>query len=289
MLATLKFLSDLPLYDLEKPYELCGFPEVPQSDRSNCQFTDHNNIKLEDVRGQENKYSINDYGFAFVNHTSSLDLKAQYFEHQNRNDAVVNTYLKECIELVKREIGADRVVCIDWRLRRNFSERKTIYEDDPRYFAIPPASVMHCDFSEEGGREKLHVHLPSREVAESIRKGQRVQFFNVWRPLHPVDNAPLVLCDRRSVRRSDLLEADKVSPGLIERDSMLKYDTNQKWYWLSNQQPDEVTLFKSWDSCNDENIADCAPHGSAKIPVSECVSRPRESLEVRLIVLFNEG
>lgn len=288
MLATLKFLSDLPLYDLEKPYELCGFPEVPQSNRTNFQFTNHNNIKLEDVRGQEKTCSIGRHGFAFVSHASSLDLKSQYFEHQTRDEAIVNKYLQECIELVKREMRVNRVVCIDWRLRRNFAERRTVYEDDSRYFAIPPASVMHCDFSEEGGRDKLTVHLPPEEVTELTTKRRRVQFFNVWRPLLPVENAPLVLCDRRSVRRSDLLEADKVSPGLIERDYFVKYDADQKWYWLSNQRPDEVTIFKSWDSCNEASTAGCAPHGSATIPVSERASRPRESLEVRLIALFNE-
>ena len=122
MLATLKFLSDLPLYDLEKPYELCGFPEVPQSNRTNFQFTNHNNTKLEDVRGQEKQYSIDRHGFAFVSHASSLDLKSQYFEHQTRNEAVVNKYLQECIELVKREMRANRVVCIDWRVRQRYSD-----------------------------------------------------------------------------------------------------------------------------------------------------------------------
>ena len=78
---------------------------------------------------------------------------------------------------------------------------------------------------------------------------------SVWRPLLPVENAPLVLCDRRSVHRSNLVEADKVSPGLIERDYFVKYDADQKWYWLSNQRPDEVIIFKSWDSCNEASVA----------------------------------
>ena len=213
MLATLKFLSDLPLYNLEKPYKLCRFPEVPQSNRTNFQFTNHNNIKLEDVRGQEKTCSIDRHGFTFVSHVSSLDLKSQYFEHQTRDEAIVNKYLQECIELVKREMGVNRVVCIDWRVRQRHSNAllrssltlsssdaillkgklytKTILATSRYHLLLLCIAVSASiakrnfldftdrvvDFSEEGGRDKLTVHLPSEEVTELTMKRRRVQFF----------------------------------------------------------------------------------------------------------------
>ena len=78
---------------------------------------------------------------------------------------------------------------------------------------------------------------------------------SIWRPLQVVYNAPLVLCDRRSVRACDVLEADKVFPTKVDLDYLVKYNQDQKWYWLAGQQPDEVTLFKTWDSQCETEIA----------------------------------
>lgn len=64
---------------------------------------------------------------------------------------------------------------------------------------------------------------------------------------------PLLLCDQRTVRKNDLVEVDRVLPDKVEKGFYLFYRDSQEWYWLSSQRPEEVTIFKTWDS---ERIVD---------------------------------
>ncbi len=72
---------------------------------------------------------------------------------------------------------------------------------------------------------------------------------SVWRPLNKaVEDCPIALCDPRSVDPRDLLAADRVTPDFAVELYYLKHNPNQKWYWLANQAPDELTVFVNYDS-----------------------------------------
>lgn len=68
-------------------------------------------------------------------------------------------------------------------------------------------------------------------------------------------NAPLVLTDRRSVQADDLLEVDKVLPDKIEKAYYVKHKTYHKWYWFSDQTPDDLALFKTWTLSRNGELA----------------------------------
>ena len=78
---------------------------------------------------------------------------------------------------------------------------------------------------------------------------------SVWRPLFRVENAPLILCDRRSIKKPDLVEVDKVLPDKVEKHFFLIYREYHKWHWISNQEADEVILFLSWTPEGDRETA----------------------------------
>ena len=61
-----------------------------------------------------------------------------------------------------------------------------------------------------------------------------------------MENAPLVLCDKRTVHKSDLLEVDKVQPSVVTQDLYLHFAEPQRWFFLSQQTVDEVTVFMGW-------------------------------------------
>jgi len=134
---------------------------------------------------------------------------------------------------------------------------------------------------------------------------------SVWRPLNDVvRDAPLALCDRRSVRRDDLVPVDKVHENIWEEGLYLKYRTYHRWYWKSLQTKDEAIMFISWDSTeghdNKDDLDDlvgkyflltyhtasnrsaCPPHVSFEHPDIPAGCPPRESVEVRLIAFFKE-
>jgi hypothetical protein len=70
-----------------------------------------------------------------------------------------------------------------------------------------------------------------------------------------VKNAPLLLADRRSVSKHDLIEADQIWPDKVNQTDYIYHRQNHKWYWLSNQTPDEIVLFATWNPNSNERFA----------------------------------
>jgi hypothetical protein len=102
-----------------------------------------------------------------------------------------------------------------------------------------------------------------------------------------VKNTPLLFCDRRTVRKDDLVEVDKVLSDKVERSYFLFHKNYHQWYYLSSQRNNEVAIFPTWSSVTGDSFADCSPHG-AGASVEDGLSDPRESIEVRLLVIMEE-
>jgi hypothetical protein len=118
MYAKIGFLVDLPLYEEEQPYELYGFPTKSSEVQSNCVLEDKT-VSAEDVRGQEWNFTLEGAGFKVINHVSNCELIAEHFEKAPEGNSVVDRYLEETLELVKREFKATRAICFDWRVGHN--------------------------------------------------------------------------------------------------------------------------------------------------------------------------
>jgi len=63
---------------------------------------------------------------------------------------------------------------------------------------------------------------------------------------------------------------------------MIHHNPQQRWFYLSSQQPNEVLLFKAADS--DEKLSAPVAHGSFRLPRA-APAAPRESVDVRLLVM----
>ena len=70
----------------------------------------------------------------------------------------------------------------------------------------------------------------------------------------PVRDWPLALCDASSVEPSDLVPADIIYPDFVAENQMVHYNDGHRWYWLPDQQKDEVLVFRSVDS---ESVPPC--------------------------------
>lgn len=78
-------------------------------------------------------------------------------------------------------------------------------------------------------------------------------FKSIWVPYgHDIEDCPLAMCDASTVRQENLLIADHITRTYIGETVYPLYDPNAKWYYLSNQSPDEVLILKIFDS--DENV-----------------------------------
>lgn len=69
----------------------------------------------------------------------------------------------------------------------------------------------------------------------------------------PVRDWPLALCDAKSVDPlNDLETADVVYQDHVEENYQAYYNENQKWLYISDQQPSEVLVFRCADSMEDK-------------------------------------
>jgi hypothetical protein len=113
--------------------------------------------------------------------------------------------------------------------------------------------------------------------------GQRYAFINVWRPIRgPLRDAPLAMCDARSVSAGDLIPSD-----LIYRDRkgeiyLMQHNPKQRWYYVPEMRADEVLLLKCYDSARDGRAV-LSPHGAFEDPTAPADVLPRESIELRTI------
>jgi hypothetical protein len=111
--AAFEYLQWQPLYDEEKPYEIfLQIPEdLPNIRRTNLVFGKGEKQLVEDVRGSEDHYKLNEHGFQILRAPTT-------FENFTSKDAVEAVYLPECIQLLKENVeDVDRVYFFNWRVR----------------------------------------------------------------------------------------------------------------------------------------------------------------------------
>ena len=109
--ATLEFLADIPLYQIEKPFLALLSPSqlVDRNfPRENLQWEHHDKINIKDVRDDPFNYTIEKCGFQVLQHRSKIE---------SFNLAIdVNMYKMETEMLLKNELGAEHVYCYDLRV-----------------------------------------------------------------------------------------------------------------------------------------------------------------------------
>ena len=73
---------------------------------------------------------------------------------------------------------------------------------------------------------------------------------SVWHPLQgPLVDWPLALCDASTVNfANDTMPGDVVDRDAIFENTQVHFSQGQKWFYLSNQLPSEMLIFKNADS-----------------------------------------
>lgn len=157
-----------------------------------------------------------------------------------------------------------------------------------------PAEQVHNDYTEGSGPKRRREILEAAGRADLMDR--HVAFVNLWRPIiGPVRDNPLGVCDARSVLPSDFVateirhfgEEDLQTPRHVGEIYSVIYRPEHRWFYVSEMQPDEALLLKCYDSRIDGR-ARFMPHTGFQNP--ECPSDfvPRESIEARALVVFEE-
>jgi hypothetical protein len=237
--------------------------------------TERHEVAIEDMRPHADALSLDREGFELRHHTTAADLYD--------DEALEKVYYPEIEALLRAALGASRVKIFD-ATRRSDAGAGARNRDGLR----GPASRVHVDYTAKSGPQRVKDLFGEVEAARLTASGARIVQINVWRPIRgPVQRSPLALADASSVAPEDLVATDQVFPDRVGEIYHLAHDPAQRWYYAPAMTPDEVLLIKGWDSL-DDGRARFSPHGAFDLPDTPDSAPPRESIEVRTLVVIED-
>jgi len=236
--------------------------------------TEDRPVSIADMRAVADTLSIEREGFEFMRRPTAV-------EDLHDDEAVEQVYNAEIETLLRERFNATRVVVFD-ATRRSDSTEGAANPDGLR----GPASRVHVDYTVASGPQRVSDILGEEEFARLEQAGARIVQINVWRPIRgPVERSPLALADASSVRPDELIATDQVFPDRVGEIYQLAYAPTQRWYYAPEMTTDEVILIKGWDSL-DDGRARFTPHGAFDPPELRDGAPPRESIEIRTLVII---
>ena len=231
-------------------------------------------VPIGDMREIADTLSIDREGFELLRHTTAV-------EDLYDDDAVDTRYYPEIKALLRQRFDADRVVDFDVT-RRSDDGAGAVNRDGLR----GPARRVHVDYTVKSGPQRVKDILGEAEAERLAASGARIIQVNVWRPIRgPVRRTPLALADASSIRPEELIATDQVFFDRVGEIYHLAHAPLQRWYFTPRMTPDEVLLIKGWDSL-DDGRAQFTPHGAFELPDTDETAPPRESIEVRTLVII---
>ena len=238
--------------------------------------TERHAVEIQDMRPLADALSLDHEGFELHRHESAV---ADLYD-----DAAIETvYYPEIDALLRAVTGASRVVIFD-ATRRSDGGAGAKNRDGLR----GPASRVHVDYTARSGPQRVKDLFGEAEAARLAASGARIVQINVWRPIRgPVERSPLALADASTVRPADLIATDQVFPERVGEIYHLAHHPAQRWYYAPRMTADEVLLIKGWDSLEDGR-ARFTPHGAFELPDTPPHAAPRESIEVRTLVVIED-
>ncbi|HZC45106.1 MAG TPA: CmcJ/NvfI family oxidoreductase [Candidatus Acidoferrum sp.] len=226
-------------------------------------------VSIHNARAINNELSLDRQGFAITRQNTAVE---NFYDPEE----VRRVYYPEVERLVREFTGAVKVHVFDHNVRsRPMAKRR-------ENGAQEPVKVAHNDYTLKSGPQRVRDLLPDQ--ADALLEN-RFAVINVWRPIRgPVQESPLAVCDAQSMMQEDFV---KHVLKYRDRDGevySVAYNPNHRWYYVPNQQKEEVLLLKCYDS--DGRRSRFTAHSAFEDPTSPPDAAPRESVEVRTLVFF---
>ena len=246
-------------YNYEPP------PGVPQ--RSGI-YEEHR-VAILNGRRRHEEFSLDGQGFLFRRHETAVK---DFYDPAE----VELTYYLEIEALMKQATGAEKVVTFDHTLRVGAARQQKGLRE--------PVRRVHNDYTVKSGPQRVRDLLAPAEAEERLK--QRFAIVNLWRPIRgPVEEAPLAVCDARSIAPGDLIATDLRYPDRTGETYSIAYNPAHRWFYFPQMRREEVLFLKCYDSATDGR-ARFAAHTAFDDPTSPRLPIARESIETRSLLFF---
>lgn len=267
--------TDLPHIDaamnFSGPVQGRARVDAPNWANTNMALEEHR-LRLYDARpaAAAGDLSLDREGFTLARHPSGLTEATDI-------DAAAGEYLAGTAAFLTDLTGADLVLAQGKGLLRRVNTAG----------AIGPSRWTHMDYTATAAHK--WVEWIEGWQDRSLRHYPRFAVLQTWRCLTPppADNT-LVLCDAATLRDEDRIVFDACvrepydEPGNVFESQFTRFGPEQRWYYFSDLTPEELIVFKGFDSDPARNAM--APHNSIDLPGAGAA--PRVSVEARFFAFF---
>jgi hypothetical protein len=206
---------------------------------------DSREVTIRNARQAEDDLSFDGSGFTLI---TTLTAVSDFDDP----DQIENIYYPEVEDLLKRMLGAEDVFVFGHIHRTDEPEatRERMESKAPLDRSRSgPAGGAHVDFDQES--VETYVEELAGDRAESLSKKWVVNV-NLWRGTSKVQRMPLALCDGSTAERDQMIPVDMynaVGPNSTTKVGLnLQYNPAHRWYSYPEMTPDEVLVFKTYDS-----------------------------------------
>ena len=235
-------------------------------------------IEVHNGRLLEPPATVDTHGFQLVRWPTQVDLLD--------NEAVIESFYQECRELIKHVRGC-------WDVRGGMHEYRNGFggEKGPRGAKSTPNG--------SGGAYGMGIHSDmcaaiERRFDRIVPDQRHFESLNVWRSTdtqHPVLMMPLAVCDMNSVSPDDIVFGDGMNTSNIKQytkvvDQRLIHSPRQRWYFFPEMEPDEVLVFRQYDTRQEELNMRTVFHQAVVDPTSRENAPLRSSIEVRMQAIY---
>jgi hypothetical protein len=253
----------------EKPFSY-NYEPPPGTVLRNARPETHR-IKIIDGRQFADRLSLDREGFVLVHRPTAA--KSLY-----EDDEITGVYYPECERLIAEAMGAARVLAFDHIVRNAALSAKGNQIKQP-------AARVHNDYTAWSAPQRVR-DLMGEEAEELLR--HRYAEINLWRPIRgPLLASPLALCDAQTLTEENLVASDLLYPDRKGEIYSVTYSPAQRWYYFPKMQADECVLIRCFDSAR-QGATRFSAHGAFDDPETPAAAPPRESIEVRALVFFND-
>lgn len=253
----------------EKPYSYNYEPPPGVPPRNTKEET--HEVTIFDGRAVADKLSLEREGFVLLRRpTAAADL---YDEAE-----ITGIYYPECARLIREYTGARRVHVFDHIVRN--AARMGKGSPVKGY-----AGRVHNDYTAWSAPQRVR-DLMGSEAEELLKR--RYAEINLWRPIRgPLLRSPLALCDAQTLTEENLVASELRYPDRTGETYAVTYNLAQRWYYFPKMQADEVVLIRCFDSAR-QGAARFSAHGAFDDPSTPDNAPPRESIETRALVFFDD-
>ncbi|EGG11882.1 uncharacterized protein MELLADRAFT_58946 [Melampsora larici-populina 98AG31] len=236
-------------------------------------------VPLRDLRTINEAPDLKTWGFTYVSgrHVGGIE---NLEELSDKNQAALKA---DSVELVKKLTGATTVYALQGGYR--------YYEPSGSVRSVP---IIHSDWTLEGAKwfktrarkELLASENPTEvKFGKYVVEGKDVVIYNVWRPLHTVQDNHLGLCRWDSRLKEDALTSIPKVTNLKNALQPWRYSEAQKWYYLREQKAEDVFVFMQHDARAPDGHGINVPHAAFKLEGSQGPDT-RKSYEIRVIAFI---